>query len=73
MLWSEMEELVMRIPHRFRSILAAVGVWLVTFTPAVGSTDPADWPMYNHDPAGWRFNAAEKTLSPANAGKLVEK
>jgi outer membrane protein assembly factor BamB len=33
----------------------------------------ADWPMYNHDPAGWRFNSAEKTLGPANAGKLVEK
>jgi outer membrane protein assembly factor BamB len=29
--------------------------------------------MYNHDPAGWRFNAAEKTLSPANASTLVEK
>src|SRR5262249_53277283 len=35
--------------------------------------DPADWPMYNHDLAGWRFNPAEKTLSPANVGKLVEK
>jgi polyvinyl alcohol dehydrogenase (cytochrome) len=33
----------------------------------------ADWPMYNHDAAGWRFNAAEKTLGPANVGKLVEK
>jgi polyvinyl alcohol dehydrogenase (cytochrome) len=34
---------------------------------------PADWPMYNHDSAGWRFNPAEKTLSPANVGRLVEK
>jgi outer membrane protein assembly factor BamB len=33
----------------------------------------ADWPMYNHDVAGWRFNPAEKTLSTANVGKLVEK
>src|SRR5579875_1215539 len=33
----------------------------------------ADWPMYNHDLAGWRFNPAEKTLSPANVEKLVEK
>lgn len=33
----------------------------------------ADWPMYNYDLAGWRFNPAEKTLSPANVGKLVEK
>ena len=31
-----------------------------------------DWPMYNHDPAGWRFNPAEKTLSPANVGIVVE-
>ncbi len=37
------------------------------------SADPADWPMYNHDAAGWRFNSAEHTLSPANVGKLVEK
>jgi outer membrane protein assembly factor BamB/dienelactone hydrolase len=35
--------------------------------------DPADWPMYNHDLAGWRFNPAEKTLGPANVGRLVEK
>jgi polyvinyl alcohol dehydrogenase (cytochrome) len=33
----------------------------------------ADWPMYNHDPAGWRFNPAEKTLGPENVGNLVEK
>jgi glucose dehydrogenase len=33
----------------------------------------ADWSMYNHDPAGWRFNSAEKTLSPANVSNLVEK
>jgi outer membrane protein assembly factor BamB len=33
---------------------------------------PADWPTYNHDPAGWRFNPAEKTLGPANVGQLVE-
>ena len=33
----------------------------------------ADWPTYNHDPAGWRFNPAEKTLGPANVGQLVEK
>jgi polyvinyl alcohol dehydrogenase (cytochrome) len=29
--------------------------------------------MYNHNPAGWRYNAAETTLSPANVDKLVEK
>jgi glucose dehydrogenase len=29
--------------------------------------------MYNHDVAGWRFNPAERSLSPANVGQLVEK
>lgn len=33
----------------------------------------ADWPTYNHDPAGWRFNPAETTLGPRNVGGLVEK
>ena len=34
---------------------------------------PADWPTYNHDSAGWRFNSAEKTLSSANVDQLIEK
>jgi outer membrane protein assembly factor BamB len=29
--------------------------------------------MYNHDSAGWRFNAAEQTLSPANVPQLIER
>ena len=33
----------------------------------------ADWSMYNHDVRGWRFNSAEKSLSPDNASKLKEK
>jgi outer membrane protein assembly factor BamB len=33
----------------------------------------ADWPMYNHDLAGWRFNSSEITLGPGNVGQLVEK
>jgi len=40
---------------------------------AAPAAAPEDWPTYNHDVAGWRCNAAEKILSPANAGKLVEK
>lgn len=31
-----------------------------------------DWPTYNYDAAGWRCNATEKTLSPANVGQLTE-
>ena len=39
---------------------------------AQAQTD-ADWPTYNHDAAGWRFNPAEKILSPTNVSNLVEK
>ncbi len=38
--------------------------------PAV--TD-ADWASYNNGVRGWRFNAAEKTLTPQSAPQLVEK
>ena len=37
------------------------------------SPQPADWPTYNHDPLGWRFNPAETTLGPENVGTLVER
>jgi len=37
------------------------------------SISSADWPTYNHDVAGWRFNPNEKTISAANASRLVEK
>ena len=32
-----------------------------------------DWPMYNHDLAGSRFNPGETTIGRENAGQLVEK
>lgn len=34
---------------------------------------PGDWPMYNHDLAGWRYNPDEKTIGPESAGRLTEK
>ena len=37
------------------------------------STPAADWPTYNHDVAGWRFNPAETTLGPENVATIVEK
>jgi outer membrane protein assembly factor BamB/dienelactone hydrolase len=59
------------------ALLGGLGLALpgVRGEPAPGkpAITEADWPMYNHDRAGWRFNPAEKTLSPANVGKLVEK
>jgi outer membrane protein assembly factor BamB/dienelactone hydrolase len=55
------------------TILAWLNLPMPTVRAEQPSSDRADWPMYNHDQAGWRFNPAEKTLSPANVGKLVEK
>ncbi len=69
----------------FRKTIAEIAVFVAILialrvasaderTSASGTAfDSADWPMYNHDLAGWRFNPAEKTLSPANVGKLVER
>ena len=34
------------------------------------STDPNDWPMYNHDSRGTRFNHAETALSPTTVRSL---
>jgi polyvinyl alcohol dehydrogenase (cytochrome) len=38
-----------------------------------GAADPNDWPSYNRDVAGTRFNPAEKALGKGNVGRLVEK
>lgn len=35
--------------------------------------DGHDWPMYNQDVRGWRFNARENRISPESAAGLVEK
>lgn len=37
------------------------------------SDDPNDWPMYNRDVIGSRYNAAEKWLGKSSVGGLVEK
>jgi glucose dehydrogenase len=37
------------------------------------SRDPNDWPMYNHDARGTRFNAGERKLSRASVSKLQQK
>jgi glucose dehydrogenase len=37
------------------------------------SDDPHDWPMYNRDVRGWRYNPAERWLSRDNVARLVEK
>ncbi|MCI0705315.1 MAG: PQQ-binding-like beta-propeller repeat protein [Planctomycetia bacterium] len=37
------------------------------------AADPKDWPSYNGNAAGWRYNSGETALGKANAEKLVEK
>jgi len=37
------------------------------------SHDPNDWPMYNHDPHGTRFNRGERALSIASVPQLQQK
>lgn len=44
--------------------------------PATAATEPeigpGDWAQYNCDVRGWRYNAAERELSPANARRIRE-
>jgi outer membrane protein assembly factor BamB len=49
--------------------LAAVLVSVV----ARAQDDPKDWPTYNRDVLGTRYNPAETAINPANAGRLEEK
>jgi outer membrane protein assembly factor BamB/dienelactone hydrolase len=63
----------MRRLKQFVVPITTVIVLAFTFAPAARAADPADWPTYNHDVAGWRFNPAEKTLSPSTVAGLVEK
>jgi glucose dehydrogenase len=41
--------------------------------PVSVSNDPNDWPMYNRDVIGTRYNPGEKALGKGNVGQLVEK
>lgn len=40
---------------------------------AAPAVTEADWASYNNGVRGWRFNAAEETLTPQSAPQLVEK
>ena len=66
------------VGYRMRRMAAVlVGAALLgaclTAVAAAAQDDPRDWPMYNHDVAGTRHNAAEKALGPPEARQLVEK
>lgn len=58
----------MKIASQSMTVAALIGCSWVCY-----GQDGADWPMYNHDVRGWRFNSAESTLNPANVPTLVEK
>jgi polyvinyl alcohol dehydrogenase (cytochrome) len=43
-------------------------LWVEPLEPRDCPSATADWPMYNHDPAGSRMNPGESVLSPAAVG-----
>jgi polyvinyl alcohol dehydrogenase (cytochrome) len=45
------------------------GLALLLLAPGGATAQGGDWPMYNHDPSGSRFNGAEKKLGAANIGQ----
>jgi polyvinyl alcohol dehydrogenase (cytochrome) len=54
---------------------ALAGYLLILLTAATHAEvpDPADWPMYNHDIIGTRYNPAETLIGRSNASRLEEK
>ena len=48
------------------------GVALLLLGPMVAGAQDGDWPMYNHDVRGSRFNDAETTLGVSNVGAIQE-
>ena len=67
--------------HRRRQLATTALPWILLVLVAAlhsparaqeAAFDPADWPMYNHDVAGWRFNPVEREIRPDNVAGLVE-
>ncbi|MFI5307200.1 MAG: PQQ-binding-like beta-propeller repeat protein [Polyangiales bacterium] len=60
--------------HAARLLLGAVFALgassVATRVHAQPACDDNDWPMYNHDAAGTRYNASERTLRASNVGGL---
>src|SRR5262249_58951042 len=50
-------------------------IFVATFPPAAARAraDAKDWPMYNGDVLGSRYNRGEKAIGRDNAGRLEEK
>ena len=68
----------MKLSNPFSRLFALVvlSAWsLATESRAqsIPPLDEADWESYNNGVLGWRYNSAEKTLTPQSAPQLVEK
>ena len=66
----------LQIPRSYVWLLAltsgpALGIWAQD-PPQVVSGDPQDWPMYNRDSFGTRWNRGETILGVATVPKLHE-
>src|SRR5437588_166199 len=62
------------LTNRFLGLGLALALWGALTAASVHADDDAkDWPMYNRDVLGTRFNAGERAINPTNASKLEEK
>jgi outer membrane protein assembly factor BamB len=46
---------------------------VLSATIAIAQNAEKDWPMYNRDVTGWRYNPGESAIDPSSAGRLEEK
>ena len=66
------------MPSRTFAIGLVLVLWVLprgaelTLEGATSGVDAKDWPTYNCDVLGWRYNAGETALSRANVGRLEE-
>src|SRR5271163_1581952 len=56
-----------------RTTLALVLAAILQPAAARAQADAKDWPTYNHDVLGSRYNQGEKAIGRDNAGRLEEK
>ncbi len=57
-----------------RRAMLAIGLWAcLPAATAQAQSDPKDWPMYNRDFAGTRYNRGETAINATNASGLEEK
>ncbi len=52
-------------------LLAAMLATLTAATPAAAWRSDSDWPMWQHDSSGSRYNGAEQRITPRTVGRLT--